>query len=160
MKLIRAEKDQFTFGLNQRERELLFQILKMFPLIPPSHHQLSKTGKARPEDQRLLDEAVAEQRGENAKRVQAFLDEPGKFREIQNEIQFSLALAEIEWLLQVLNDVRVGAWLALGEPEEFALPKIEKNNARYFFAMEVSGHFQVELLAALGHDQSNYFGKS
>jgi hypothetical protein len=155
VKLIRVYKKQFTFSLGKREKQLLFQILQMYPLVPPSHHQLSKKGKrsSQHEDQRLLEDAVAEQRRQNRKQVLAMLEEPGRFRETTDDIRLSLTPAEIEWLLQVLNDVRVGGWLALGEPEELEPPEINETNAPYLLAMEVAGHFQAQLLAALGHHQ-------
>jgi predicted house-cleaning NTP pyrophosphatase (Maf/HAM1 superfamily) len=64
-----------------------------------------------------------------------------------------LSPAEIEWLLQVLNDVRVGGWLALGEPEELEPPEINETNAPYLLAMEAAGYFQAQLLAALAHHE-------
>jgi hypothetical protein len=155
LKLIRTTKERFTFSIARRERQLLFQILRMYPLVPPSHHQLSKEGKrsSRHEDQRLLEDAVAEQRRENRKQVLAMLEEPGRFRTAKSDIQFSVTTAEVEWLLQVLNDVRVGGWLALGEPEELEPPEINSANAPYVLAMEAAGYFESQLLAALGHHE-------
>jgi len=162
VKLIRTTKEQFAFSLGKREKQLLFQILQMYPLVPPSHHQLSKTGErsSHHEDQRLLEDAVAEQRRENRKQVLAMLEEPGRFRETKDDIRFSLTPAEIEWLLQVLNDVRVGGWLALGEPEELEPPEINATNAPYLLAMEAAGYFESQLLAALGHHEPTQLDES
>ncbi len=152
MKLIRANQKQFTFRISKREKQLLLQILQMYPLVPSSHHQLSKGNphSSQHEDQLLLEEAMAEQRRENQKQVRAILDDPTRFRETTKTIQFSLAPAEIELLLQALNDVRIGSWLALGQPEELDRPEINPDNMRYFVAMEVAGYFQSAFLAALG----------
>jgi hypothetical protein len=63
----------------------------------------------------------------------------------------SLKISEAEWLLQVLNDIRVGSWLRLGSPdrtEEF-MAALSEQTAPYFWAMEVSGHFQMVLVHAL-----------
>ena len=155
MKLIRAYKGRMTFSLGRNEKRLLFQVLQLYPLVPPAHHRLTKSGEGpkHDENQRLLEEALADQRRANRKRVVAMLDEPGRFRETKGDIQFWLSPPQIEWLLQVLNDVRVGAWLALGEPEEFAEPEIDKANAAYVLAMEGAGYFESALLGALGvHD--------
>lgn len=161
MKLIRTEKNQLTFSLSRREKQLLVKTLKMYPLVPPTHHRLTRTNnKARANDQHLLEEAVAEQRNENRKRVQMLLEEPRRFHETKNAIQLLLTREEIEWLLQVLNDVRVGAWLALGEPDELSLPEIDETNAPNLLAMEICGYFQGELLAALGYSQSDSFDES
>jgi hypothetical protein len=152
VKLIRSGKTQLTFSLGTREKRLLFQLLKLYPLVPPARHQLSKTGEgpAHDENQDLLEQALAEQRRENREQVLAMLNEPGRFREVADEIHFALKFPQVEWLLQVLNDVRVGAWLALGEPDELRLPEINETNARYLLAMEGAGYFESELLEALG----------
>ncbi len=158
MKFVRSHRRQFTFRLEPKEKQGLFHILQLYPLVPPSRPRLSKSGEgpAHDENQRLLEEALDEQRRLNRKHVLAMLEESGRFREVKNEIVFSLNAPEMEWLLQVLNDVRVGAWLALGEPEELLPPEINKTNAPYLLAMETAGYFESVLLAALGvHHPTN-----
>ena len=152
MKLIRADKDRFTFGIGKREKGLMFQVLQLYPLVPPAHHQLSKSddGQAHAENQRLLEEALAEQRRENRRHLLAMLNEPTRFRESDSGLRFELTASEMEWLLQVLNDVRVGSWLALGQPEELEMPEANKTNAPYLLAMESAGYFESALLDALG----------
>ena len=61
-----------------------------------------------------------------------------------------LTPSELEWLLQILNDVRVGSWIILGSPEqamEFKL--LNEKTAADFWAMEMSGQFQMRFLEAL-----------
>jgi hypothetical protein len=152
VKLLRSDRRQFTFSLGRKEKNFLFQILQLYPLVPPAHHQLSKSADDpnHDENQRLLEESLAEQRRENRKKVLAMLEKPGRFRETKDEIEFSLTAAQMDWLLQVFNDVRIGAWLALGEPEELELPEINKTNAPYLLAMEGAGYFESALLDAIG----------
>lgn len=152
MKLLRTDKDRFTFLLGKREKALLLQMLQLYPLVPPAHHRLSRSAedRARDESQRLLDEALAEQRRENRRQVLALLNEPTRFRESESGLRLNLAASEMEWLLQVLNDVRIGSWLALGEPEELDIPEVNRTNAPYVLAMETAGYFESALLDALG----------
>lgn len=152
MKLLRADKDRFTFGIGKREKDLLFQILQLYPLIPPAHHCLSQSdqGQAHEENQRLLEEALAEHRRENRRQVLAMLNEPARFRETDSGIRFTLTASQVEWLLQVFNDVRVGSWLALGEPEDLEIPEVNQANVSYLLAMESAGYFESALLDALG----------
>ena len=152
MKLIRGDKDRFVFAMGKREKSLLFQILHLYPLVPPAHHQLSKfaDGQRDAENQRLLEEALAEQRRGNRRQVLAMLNEPTRFRETDTGIQFTLTASQVEWLLQVFNDVRVGSWLALGEPDELQIPEVNQTNAPYVLAMESAGYFESALLDALG----------
>jgi hypothetical protein len=63
-----------------------------------------------------------------------------------------MALTEhqIEWLLQVLNDIRVGSWLALGSPDEKQGKQLRLNlqSAQYLWTMELCGQFESALLSA------------
>ena len=152
MILIRKDKDGLVFQLGAQEKQLLVKVVKLYPLVPSSHHRLSQGDYRAPsaEDQRLLDEALAEQREKNRRQVQAMLDEPLRFRAMNTSFEFVLTHAEVEWFLQVLNDVRVGGWLALGSPEPGEVPKVTEQNVKHHFAMEASGLFESALLAALG----------
>ena len=152
MNLLRVENDHYIFQLAPRERDLLAIILRLYPVIPSAHQPLSKTAAPDKNSQRLLDEALAEQRNENKKHVEALLSDPKRFEETGGSVQMTLAVGEIEWLLQVLNDVHVGNWILLGSPEErVPLPTTREGAARVW-ALELAGLFQVELLAALNEN--------
>ena len=90
--------------------------------MPPAHQLLSKAGRLPdPEaNQQLLDEALAEQRAENRRQLQALLADPRRFAHTETGARLSLSPAEVEWLLQVLNDIRVGSWVRLGSPDDKA----------------------------------------
>jgi hypothetical protein len=151
MKLIRASKDTLTFKLGQREKQSLVTILRLYPRIPPAHQRLSRTRQMQDQEanERLLDEALAEQRAENKKHLEALLADPRRFVESQSAWHLVLSPADVEWLLQVLNDVRVGSWVILGSPEE-KLEVLSEKTAPHLLAMHLAGHFQMELLEALG----------
>ena len=150
MKLIKADAEKFSFLIEKRERQMLFRLLELYPLVPVSHQQLSKK-EHRGEDQQLLEEALTEERLKNKQQVQAMLKAKSRFRENKHGYRFSLKPEQMEWLLQVLNDVRVGSWLILGSPdgpaETFAV--LNQDTAPYFWAMEVAGEFQMVLINAM-----------
>lgn len=155
MKLLHTTKEQLVFQLANREQELLRTILGLYPRIPPAHHQLSKSAAALPhakENQRLLDEALAEQRAESQKKLRLLLEEKRRLAQTHNGWQLTLTSAELEWLLQVLNDIRVGSWLALGSPEE-PYATLNEETAPHLWAMEVAGSFQMGLLHLLEHGE-------
>lgn len=58
----------------------------------------------------------------------------------------------MEWLLQVLNDVRVGTWVSLGRPDPQTKHKLKPTakNLHRLAIIELSGTFQMVLLEALG----------
>lgn len=152
MKLLKTDKDQFVFQLSQGEKAMLLDVLKLYPRVPPAHHRLTRQATADPdaENQGLLDEALAEQRAHNQHQLQALLLRSETFQRSQRSWRFTLRLGDFEWLLQVLNDVRVGSWLALGSPEE--LPRGLPDNpeiAPHLIAMELAGFFQMTLLEAV-----------
>jgi hypothetical protein len=150
VKLIRGSQAKLLFHLAQREANLLLQVLKLYPRVPSAHQPLSKSGRVpdRQENQRLLDEALAEQRAANKKQLQTLLADPKRFRRLNAGFHLSLTRAEAEWVLQVLNDIRVGSWIILGSPEG-KLEGLNARTARDFWAMEMAGYFESELLEAL-----------
>jgi hypothetical protein len=151
VKIIRRQEG-FAVQLGKREERLLFEVLKLYPRIPPAHHRLSQSGKLseRQDSQALLDEALAEQRADNQRQLRALLNDPQHLKRSNLGCQISLRPADMEWLLQVLNDIRVGSWLRLGSPEEKVKPAmLTEVNAPDVWAMEMSGYFQMHLLAAL-----------
>ena len=150
MKLRQSDADRYLFELSDREYLFLARVLRLYPLVPPAHHQLT-SGPVGPENERqnLLDEALAEERERNRHQVAAMLDDPRRFRTVDRLVEWTLAVTEFDWVLQVLNDVRVGAWIALGEPDPPDAPDVNPANALHVFAMIVAGQFQGELLKAV-----------
>ena len=153
MKLIQATTNQMVFHLGQREERLLAQVLNLYPCMPPAHQKLSKAGRLpEPEaNQRLLDEALAEHRAENKKQLQALLSDRRRFEHTETGARLSLSPAQVDWVLQMLNDVRVGSWILLGSPEQMAVD-LNETTAPHFRAMEMAGYFQAQFLQALGGD--------
>ncbi|HXT10576.1 MAG TPA: hypothetical protein VN873_03365 [Candidatus Angelobacter sp.] len=153
MNLLSVENDQYVFHLSRREMALLTLVLRLYPVIPPAHQPLSKTGaKSMDANQRLLDEALAEQRKENKKSVETLLADHARFHESGNSIRMTLKATDIEWLLQVLNDVHVGSWILLGSPQkELPLPVADDPRAPQIWALELARHFQSSLIDALNH---------
>jgi hypothetical protein len=152
VKFFKLDGDNLVFQLGRREKSLFLEMLKLYPLVPPAHHRISSSDQApgAEANQHLLDEAVAEHRAENKKQLEAMLQEPSRFVETSSAYRLTLSPAEVEWLLQVLNDIRVGSWLQLGAPDEHKGKRVRLSvqNARYLWAMELAGHFQYVLLSA------------
>jgi hypothetical protein len=153
MKFLRARREQLVFEIGRREKSLLFEILRLYPLVSPAQYRLSKTAPAGQfnDHQLLLEEALIAQRVENRKNVQALLAKPGRFQAAPNGFLLKITRSETEWLLQVLNDVRVGSWVALGSPDTEAGEQIElnKETAPHIRSMEIAGVFETFFLDAL-----------
>jgi hypothetical protein len=152
VKLIKQTEKQCDFQMSKREKRLLFEILKLYPLIPTAHHRLSRTAdaKAIEADQRLLEEALAEHKKANRKKLMALLTEENRFVANKDGYRFTLSMHLTDWLLQILNDIRVGSWVKLGCPDEKdgKQAELEDEDLYYYFAMEYCFLIQCALLSA------------
>ena len=152
MKILKSDGDKFTFQITKREKRLLFDILALYPLVPAFIQPLSRTANPADvqADQRLLEESLAAHKQENKKQLGVIINEINRSQESAGGCHFSLSSDQMEGLLQVLNDIRVGSWQKLGSPDAIEKKAIELNeqNARHTWAMEVAGLFQMALLSA------------
>ena len=150
MKLIRTTKTRVLFHLGHWEAHLFLEILSLYPCLPPAHQKLSKASPRPDSDanQQLLDEALAEHRAENKKQLRALLADERRFAPTETGGRLSLPPADVEWVLQVLNDIRVGSWVRLDSPDEKPV-KLNEKTAPHYRAMEIAGYFEAQLLEAL-----------
>ena len=156
MKLIEHQSRQWLFESSRNEKLLLASLLQLFPLVPPDHHRLSRNARlpGLAENQRWLEESQAAQQAENRRRIAAWLEQPGRFQPRGKVFRFALDRPELEWFLQVLNDVRVGSWLACGSPDLENLSQLPQNKIAlmHLRRMELAGAFVSFFLAALEAD--------
>ena len=157
MKLVRIRREKFEFEMGRAEKELLLRVLHLYPLVPEAHYRLSKGGQIpnQEENQHLLDEALKFQRLAHKKQLQAMLEEPARFAASDTGFRVAFTHGEMEWLLQVLNDVRIGSWLALGSPglEEQMQQAMNKKLRRHVMAMEIAGGFESYFIQVLSGDE-------
>ncbi len=142
---------RFQIRLEPGEREALLALLALYPLVPEDHHATSRRGG--PDDGEtaaLLREALAAERAGARRRLAALLDPPWRFaREGKREF-FRVASDEIEWMLQIFNDLRVGAWLKLGSPGSEAMDRLrgKGESARWTAILEICGFLEMVLIRA------------
>ena len=140
------------FQISKLEKALLLATVQVFPVLDPTYHRLTKDPRnAAPAEQRLLEEAMERQKREHKARLSEFLlaDVP-VFTEAGEELYLNLSGEQLEWLLQVLNDIRVGSWVQLGSPDTDTVRRsnLTPEEARSVAAMDMSAYFQVGLLEA------------
>jgi hypothetical protein len=153
VKVIRCSKEKLAVELGKREKLLLIKILELYPLVPSSYQRLSRAGgvKEKEANQRLLDEALAEHREENKRCLREFLENPKTFEQSKIGYRMCLDQSDLEWLLQILNDVRVGSWIALGSPE-MKPSMLHSKGAAQYWVMEIAGFLEASLLNACDGD--------
>jgi hypothetical protein len=155
MKIIRSEQGggaAFVFQISPREKALLLATLKLYPMLDSGFHQISRGERPQKKaEQQWLEEAMAEQRKEHKKKLDQFFGDEGRFFKMaKSEVRLTLNPEQMEWMLRVLNEIRVGSWVQLGRPELHAVRKTgaTSQHASSVAAMELSGYFQMVLLEA------------
>ncbi|MDH7503153.1 MAG: hypothetical protein QHJ82_10665 [Verrucomicrobiota bacterium] len=155
MTLLKAEGDRYQFGMSLAEKTVLLVLLDRYPTIPLSYYKLSKTpGGDKEDDQAVLEEAMSSRRSLLKRRVTQLMHGEDRFQQGQNQLHVTFTRDEIEWLLQVLNDIRVGSWIRLGCPDcEKRMPVMTTGEDKLSFAeMELAAHFECMFLEAVdGH---------
>ena len=130
------------------ELQMFLLVLSQFPLRD-QQQQISKFGEDDElnEAQGLLDEAMATRRKEARTELEEWLRSDGRFAHTDEGEELRLHNDEVEWLLQILNNVRVGAWQHLGEPENLAdaFRSATEESIRFLTVMEMAGNFQSML---------------
>jgi hypothetical protein len=151
--LLSADKEsgKFTFRFEQAEREWFRHILERYPVQQTPLRSINEDAAVN----ELLEKALAESRKKLRSDAELFL----KAGKIEIDPAFNeywdliLTAAEIEELLQILNNVRVGLWIQLGKPEpsiEELLPtKPSEDQVRAHMIMHVSAAWQGTLMAAV-----------
>lgn len=151
MKQLRRDGDKSVFHLSGVEKALLFKILRLYPLVPAQHHQASRGATpGAPKSEQVLSEALAERRQEIRRELTELLTEKQRFVSVEDGYHLTLSNSELEWLLQALNDIRIGCWIALGEPGENTPKPVELSgeSALHYAAMEFCDYVQLSLLDA------------
>ena len=159
MKLLRKTTEAFTFELEWIERFQLQEVLRHYPLTPLDHYQIARNTETGPRsgDQPLLEEAMAAHQQSLRQKIHELLMPGRRFAKDADTYLLTLQGEEVEWLLQALNDVRVGCWVHMGCPEEERLAALNKTNAGYHVLMETALMFQAHLLHALHESDGNIF---
>ncbi len=157
MELVKVAAGKYVFQLGKLEWPVLGRLLELYPVVPTSHHRLSRNeagGGARPADDALLQEAMAEHRRQNQQRVGLLLRNHYRVTPHAAGHRLVLTREDLEWLLQVLNDVRIGSWLKLGcpDPDQGRAFALNQTSIPHLVTMDQAGRFEGALLAALEED--------
>jgi hypothetical protein len=157
MRFVHSQKPEsagrpFVFHISKREKVVLLSTLKLYPLLNGSYHRLSRSAKTvGSAEQEWLEEAMEQQRQDHKKKLEQFFDNDRRFfKDGKGDLQLTLTAEQLEWLLRVLNEIRVGSWVRLGRPEMEDARKLQLSSEQSHFlaSMELSGYFQAALLEA------------
>ena len=151
MKLIKQSGGNWHFALHQNEFDLLCHLMKKFPHTERAPVKISKTDRnpKSVEREELLNESLVEHRKE-LKRWAVNLIAGNKLKISKKRHLLTLTAEDREILLQILNDIRIGCWRALGEPESLELQQFDCSvqELRYRNLMNLAGYFEHHLIGA------------
>jgi hypothetical protein len=147
MNLVKQTGRRWQYALNPIEADVLQGLLNGFPFTEPRAAAISLVGKdaATHERTQLLNEALADHRKELkvfAVKILAQLEQKksGWRLTLDGELR--------EILLQILNDIRLGCWHALGAP--VSLDAVPESAGEFSFRnwMDLAGYFEQSLIEA------------
>jgi hypothetical protein len=149
MKLVKCQDGIWQYRLDQTEFNLLITVLKKFPFTDLQPVKISRTDKdpKAKEREKLLNESLAQHRKELKKAAGNILDD-GKIKHQKEVWMLTLSPEDREMLLQILNDVRVGCWNALGQPQELEpdTPDLTAREIANYGLLNLAGYFECGLL--------------
>ena len=149
MKLLRATEQERVYAVRPSELQMLLVVLGCYPALTRSR-AISKSGDSEQlgDAQKLLDEAMSERRQTMRQELDTWLKLPERFQQAGNHFEWRVENDHREWLLQIINDVRVGSWVELGSPDDLdaAEQQVGEESARHLALMELAGMFQSVLL--------------
>ncbi|HLZ53883.1 MAG TPA: hypothetical protein VKS19_05340 [Verrucomicrobiae bacterium] len=148
MKLLKHNSSEWKYELEQKEGMFLRALVAEFPLTAATAVKISRMGTdpRAPERERLLNESLAQHRRDlkrQASKLLAARLKPGKAG-----WRLSLNGNEREVLLQLLNDIRVESWHALGEPENLDTlpPPPSEADLRHYNLLQLAGYFEYKIV--------------
>lgn len=151
MILSRRSDTQFEFEMDVAEAEALRWLFSQYPVDDEHAFDVSKTSEGGDIDgaAEALTMSMDDLKRQLKGRVATFLEETDQIRESGEEgvTHLTVKIDDVEWMLQVLNETRVGAWRLLGCPEDIDEANRDEG-ASYGFLMEVAAFFQSALIYA------------
>lgn len=147
MKLVRQTARRWQYELNPIEADVLQGLLNGFPFTESRGTVISVSGTdpATRERTQLLNEALADHRRElkqGAVKILGHLDRK------KTGWRLMLDGETREVLLQILNDIRVGCWQALGAPASLDVPPEGARELSLRNWMDLAGYFEQSLIEA------------
>jgi hypothetical protein len=149
MKLLARQDGRLRFQLRAQEAAALRWLAGQYPLHDRAGQSLAGPGGRPPcpEADDLLRQALAEQQAERRAWLRTL---PGGEAGAKAPRLLELDPEQAEWLLQAMNDLRVGAWRRLGCPDEQAERRLgTPEQLQWLAVMELAAAFELAVLTGL-----------
>jgi len=154
VRLLQKTDNKFIFELGFDEKELLLEVLKLYPVLDPAYQKLSDSLNEEEVSisRNILKEDLSEHQAKNKQMINDMFGEGSPFRQDMLNCRLELGSEQLERLLQVLNDIRVGSWRKLDSPDYGELEKLrlEKRDVVTIVVMDICEYFEYYFLDAIG----------
>jgi len=140
MRLLAQAGGKWRYHLLPGEADILRGLLEKFPFTAPGAAAISRT--------EVNQESMAEHR-QQLQQLAVPLLAQDRWRQTATGYQLTLDAEAREILLQILNDIRVGCWQVLGEPEDLDLPPAPPASPAEVAGrnlMDLAAYFEMALL--------------
>lgn len=158
MNFLEANDDKLVFLIEPRGRRVLRKLCLKYPSLEVSYFELCRTmdEEELPDGREVADQSLREEQSEVRKRILKLLADESRFEETEGFLLMRLTMEEVDLLLQVLNDVRIGCWSRAGSPSEGGeeLMRSDPKLAPLLAAMQLCGFFQGALLDGLNRQKN------
>jgi hypothetical protein len=153
MKLVKQTKDGWQFQLDPAAN-CLWSLLNQFPITANATVKISRADNDPQtiDREKLLNESLADHREVLKKKAKSLVG-AGQFKVRGKSWLLCVNSEEREFLFQILNDIRVGSWRALGEPDKLEpqTPNPTEKEQVFHNIMNLAGYFEHKLLC---HEQT------
>jgi leucyl/phenylalanyl-tRNA--protein transferase len=151
VKFVYSADGRFLFRLDEREKNLFLDLLQRYPVIDKPYQPLSKSLAPDEADQELLEDALRSHQREVKQALLAAFGGPESLQKTRAGYRLSLAREQLESLLQVLNDIRVGTWRLMGCPDEDAYDAApaDAQTAVQRWVLDITAWYQHTIISAI-----------
>jgi hypothetical protein len=153
MKLLSRNHDGCTFLIGKKARRILLELLQRYPVTTDSYQGERSTAlNILPDgEEQLLAEALTQARQQIRLELKNILRNEDSWAEDPRGVRLLLTPDQLEIMLQILNDVRVGSWMRLGCPADIELMtgvQLSEATIELTWAINMATWFQVGFLKA------------
>lgn len=158
MNFLEANGDSLVFLVDPRGKAILEKLCHKYPALEVTYFELCRTmdEEELPDGRELADQSLTEEQNEVRNRVTKLLSDKNRFEKMEGFFLLRMTAAEVDLLLQVLNDVRIGCWVRAGSPSEGTEDTLRSDPklAPLLATMQLCGLFQGALLDGLNRQKT------
>lgn len=153
MTLYESNPSATLIAMSEAEEDLVRDVFSAYPLVANESRELTKSDghEDLQEDTELLRSSIAEHNQLSRVRLDKWLADPDTFRRIEEQRVLTIKTEDTDWMLQILNDLRIGSWQQLDCPSQEELSQVSLNSETFrpLCTMEFSGILQSILLSQM-----------